>query len=898
MDRIPTAEHALDPAVSSVSLRIQHPQELVRVPLEPLSLRWSWVTTGGERVQVGYQLRTRHRHYRGDMRPGEWAESPAVATAEATATWELPPETAARAAFELSIRIATDAGWSRWSDGVHIEFAPEGADLAARMIGIASEVEGPAPVLGTEIRLAGRPEAARLVITALGTYEARINGQIAHETVLGPGWTSYDQRILVETHDVTAMMRDGLNDLSVEVADGWFRGRMGFAGRRAIYGSELGVLAQLEVFDAGAWRVVAASDDTWTGGFGELRSASIYDGTVIDRRRRGESGRAAAVLPTPGVLEPSRATGVKPVECFEVTPVPRSDGPLRIDVAQNISGWVRLRVRGPAGAQVTVRHAEVLDETGALYTAALRTAKATDHYILDGGEAVLEPRHTFHGFRYADIVCDSEVEVIQAQAIAVSSVSRERAEFACSDARLERFHENVRWSQLDNFVSIPTDCPQRDERLGWTGDAQAFAATAARLFDSEAFLANWLRDLAHDQSADGAVPAIVPNILEPGDMQAGGEPAEVMGRAGWADAATVVPVALYREYGDPVVLRTQIESMRAWVDHLRRRAGGDLLLPPEPFEFGDWLDPDAPGDRPWEAKAPADLVSNAFYVWSVRLLGEAEEALGERARAAEAFALADRTANELWDQRAADFLASPTGAALAIALEIAPGAQRTAVGARLAEMVRERGGRISTGFLGTPHVLDALSATGHLDEAYLMLMCEEIPSWLYQVTKGATTVWERWDAIGPDGVIHDGAMDSKEGDSMLSFNHYAYGAVADWVHRHVGGLSATAPGYAGVRIAPRPGGGLSHASIAVDTDRGRISVGWELLTGGAGEREMVIRMEIPTGVTAALDLPVSSRSMVILEHDNEGPQGRVLSEEKLEAGSYLVRVSHPVVVGD
>ncbi len=370
--------------------------------------------------------------------------------------------------------------------------------------------------------------------------------------------------------------------------------------------------------------------------------------------------------------------------------------------------------------------------------------------------------------------------------VAISSDTPRRGDFACSHPVLGRLHENVVWSQRDNFVSVPTDCPQRDERLGWTGDAQAFADTASTLFDAEAFWRSWLRDLALDQHPTLGVPTVVPDVVIDGEPR--------FGRAGWADAATIVPWSVYEAYGDPSVLADQRDSMAQWLESLAARRGADGLLPPS-MQFGDWLDPDAPSDRPWKAKADSTYIANAFLVHSAHLTADAARALGDGALEARARWLADDVAPRTWERWRDHALTTQTGCAVALRLGVAPDADRPAVAATLARLVRDADGRVATGFLGTPLVLPALAEFGHLDEAYLMLLRRDDPSWLYQVEQGATTVWERWDAIRPDGSIHPGTMapppdmTGSDEEHMLSFNHYAYGAVIDWVYRHLAGLA-------------------------------------------------------------------------------------------------------------
>jgi alpha-L-rhamnosidase len=472
--------------------------------------------------------------------------------------------------------------------------------------------------------------------------------------------------------------------------------------------------------------------------------------------------------------------------------------------------------------------------------------------LAEDGEVVLEPSFTFHGFRYAEVT--TAAELVDAEVLAISSDTRPRAEFACSDPALTRFHENVRWSQRDNFVAVPTDCPQRDERLGWTGDAQAFAPTACTLFDSRSFWASWLVDLAAEQTADGAVPSVVPNVLGDGPF--------ALGRAGWADAATIVPWSVHVAYADTELLAAQLPSMRALVGYLLDRRHQDGLLGGE-FQFGDWLDPDAPGDRPHEAKASSDYLANAFLAHSARLVARAAAVLGDPGLAREHAGIAADVAALTWARWREHALTTQTGCAVALELGIAPADEEAAVGRALAGLVRDAGGRIATGFLGTPLVLPALTRTGHLAEAYLMLLRRELPSWLYQVDRGATTVWERWDAIRADGSIHDGVMHMPDGDSqMLSFNHYAYGAVVDWVYRTLAGIAPDPelPGYRRVVLAPRPVAGIDRVSASVQSALGRIGVEWST-EGGT----FTGTYELPFGVTGMLRPPVGPDSRVTVD---------------------------------
>ncbi len=867
-------------------LRSQYEPGLLGVPCQGLRLSWVVASDDPSTRQLQYQLASAGPS-------GHWEVHEPVASADSVGIG--PADTLAPGtAYRFAVRIATGAGWTEWCAPLTVETGLTGPELTARVIGVDSEVAGPVPVLRREFTLDAVPSRARLRLSALGVVDAWINGRPATDAVLTPGWTAYNGRILVDTIDVTPLLTEGVNTVVFAVGDGWYRGRLGFIDHTCIYGDQLGVLAQLELTTE-TGDLVVATDDSWTGGFGAIRSAGIYDGSEID-----------LTLDLPGLHQPGFTGDFSPVVVREVDLTlfePRTAPPVRriaefpmavdhrpdrvvLDAGQNISGWVRLTVRGRAGDVVTVRHAEILDPAGDLYTVALRSAKATDSYVLGSdGEHVLEPALTFHGFQYADVT--GPVEVLAATAVAISADLPRRSSFRSSHPALDQFHSNAFWSLRDNFVSVPTDCPQRDERLGWTGDAQAISATAATMLDSEVFWASWLRDLEIDQTDAGGVACIVPNIIRPGEVMMGGGPAEDMGRAGWADAATIVPLAVHESYGSDEVLAQQLGSMRRWVEHLRRRAGDEVLLPAEGFQFGDWLDPDAPGDQPWAAKVNSYYVANAFYAHSARLLARAERVVGDAERAASYEELADRVAAATWQRWGEDAIATQTGAALALEFRIAPEDRRAEIGDLLAANVRAENGRIATGFLGTPVVLYALKNAGHLDEAFLMVLRREAPSWLYQVDRGATTVWERWDAILPDGSIHTGEMDTREGDSMLSFNHYAYGAMIDWVYRTVAGLAPDQddPGYRTVHVAPRPAAGIDHASAEIETRLGRLAIDWRLGDDGF-EAELVV----PFGARAVLDLPVTGSSTVTV-NGLAGPD----APAELTHGSHRITVTQPAV---
>jgi len=540
-----------------------------------------------------------------------------------------------------------------------------------------------------------------------------------------------------------------------------------------------------------------------------------------------------------------------PVRRHEEVPVRQvltsPSGATVLDFGQNLVGWLRLRATGPVGTTITLRHAEVLED-GELGVRPLRFAAATDTWVLAGTGEVEEfsPRFTYHGFRYAEVAgWPGELDPADVRAVVVHSDMVRTGHLTTGDTLLDQLHSNVVWGMRGNFLSLPTDCPQRDERLGWTGDIQVFAPTASYLFDTTAFLGSWLRDLAADQARrGGVVPFVVPSPLVFPSPAA----------AAWGDAATLVPTTLWQRYADRAVLERQYPSMRAWVEVERALAGDDDLWTGG-FQFGDWLDPAAPPENPAAARTDPDLVASAYFYRSTVALAQAAALLGHDDDARTYATLADRIGAAFRDAfvTPSGRMVSDAQTAYAVALTfglIPDPVTSERVAARLAELVRAFGYRIGTGFVGTPLILDALTSSGHAETAYRLLQQTECPSWLYSVTMGATTVWERWDSMLPDGSINPG--------EMTSFNHYALGAVADWMHRSIGGIAPGSRGYAMVDVAPVPGGRVRQATASLDTGYGLVEVAW---TWQGGTFRLDVR--VPPNSRARVTLPGESATVEV-----------------------------------
>ncbi|MFJ6700274.1 alpha-L-rhamnosidase [Streptomyces sp. NPDC091272] len=708
--------------------------------------------------------------------------------------------------------------------------------------GKVTTLSDPVVQLRHEFRLKNRKIArARLHSTALGLYEAQINGRRAGDDRLAPGWTDYRTRVQYQTYDVTPLLRPGVNALGVSVATGWYAGNVGMFGPHQ-YGERPAFLGQLEVTytDGTSERVLSGTG--WRVALGPVTSADIMSGEHYDARRETagwaspgfddsawspaeavERTGAAVVAEVGG---PTRA--VQEVPARKVTePKP---GVFVYDLGQNMVGAVRLTVSGAAGTVVTLRHAEVLNPDGTIYTTNLRTARATDTYTLKGGgEERYEPRFTFHGFRYVEVTgYPGRPPLSAVTGRVVHTDAPLTMDFSTNLPMLNQLHSNITWGQRGNFVSVPTDTPARDERLGWTGDINVFAPTAAYNMAAGRFLTKWLVDLRDGQADDGAFTDVAPMVGTVG-----------AGAAGWGDAGVTVPWALYQAYGDTRVLEESWPSMVKWLDYLEKHSSG-FLRPAE--GYGDWLN--------IQDETPKDVIATAYFAHAADLVSRAAKALGKDPAPHTALFTgvrdAFRAAYVSGGKVKGD---TQTAYVLALSMDLLADADLTPAADRLVELVRAKGWHLSTGFLGTPRLLPVLTATGHTDVAYRLLTQRSFPSWGYQIDRGATTMWERWDSIRPDGSFQDAGMNS--------FNHYAYGSVGEWMYANIAGIAPAEPGFRKVLVRPRPGGGVTRAQGRYDSVHGPISTSWS--TEGGAFR---LTVSVPANTTAEVWIPAAKAQQV------------------------------------
>ena len=725
-------------------------------------------------------------------------------------------------------------------------------DWTAAMIApLSDRGEGtPASFVARTLDLPAVPRDAVLHVSAQGLYRAFVNGVRVGCDLLTPGWTCYDDRIAYQSYDIAPLLRAGANRVEIWLGDGWWRSQMMWSANPILncWGDRIAAIA--EVVADGA--VILRTGPDWQSGQLPIRRTGIYYGESVDARIAAETTHGVEVLPFDhALLVPHETAPVR--EMAPLAPVESwPDGGATVhDFGQNVGGYVRLTVEGEAGAVVLVEHCEQLGPDRAWDNRNYRSARAAADYTLAGtGAESLAPVFTFMGYRYARVTITGQARVTAIESVPISSVPEQAGTFTCGNALVNRLVMNTVWSQRGNFIEVPTDCPQRDERLGWTGDAQVFAGTACWLADSHSFLRKYLRDVMADQRPDGSIPHVSPDPtrLHP-DRYTG-----FAGSTGWGDAIAVIPWQLWLHYGDAEVLRECWPAMRAWVDFVWSISDGPIVQPPpnwgqRGFTFGDWLQPQAHPDQPDAQKAVPtigdDAAATIYHFITTDLVAKIAGVLGEEAEAAalrsRAEAIRAAFVREFVTPAGRVANGDQTSYALALLHDLVPADLIPAAKEHFRRAIEDVGHRIGTGFIGTPALLPALARHGMHDLAGKMLLNERIPGWLYQVKMGATTIWERWDALRPNGTLFNPGMNS--------FNHYAYGAVCQWLFEGVAGLrpDPQAPGFAGLILDPVIIPALGHVRATHDSVRGPLVAEWRI----AGE-SVHYTVTLPAGSTARM----------------------------------------------
>lgn len=697
-------------------------------------------------------------------------------------------------------------------------------EFQAKWIGASQPTKDVCPVFRKVWKQEKAVRRAELYLTALGVYEAQLNQEKVGSGVLAPGWTVYEKRLQYQVYDITEQLRSE-NELRILVGKGWFSspmpGWLDSEDKKKRMSQPNGIFAEIHLIAEDGTEEILATDESWEWCESQIRFSEIYDGETCDATVCEENWSAAAEFEwSTKILIPQEGEEIKEQERVAASRIFRTPkGELVVDFGQEVTGYVEFSVDAKEGDLVRILHGEVLDRDGNFYNDNYRSAKAELNYICREGKQTWHPQLTFFGFRYLKLAeFPGEPKAEQFTAIVVYSDIRQTGKIQCGNAELNQLFSNILWGQRGNFLDVPTDCPQRDERLGWTGDAQVFVKAASYNYDVERFFQKWLHDIAADQRADGSVGQVIPDYLPEGAPS-----------SGWGDAAVICPWQIYETYGNDQVLRDQFQSMKKWVDYI-------TAATEEPYlwiggeHFGDWLGLDAPSGS-YKGSTRESFIASAFYAYSTSLLIQAGHVIGEDVSAYEA--LYEKIVETF--RKTFPEYQTQTEYVLALQFHLAENPQQAAD--ELAQKIREVGTKIQTGFIGTPYILHVLSAYGHTGLAYDLLLRRAYPSWLYSVGAGATTIWEHW-----DGIMENGDFWSRD---MNSFNHYAYGSVADWIYEKAAGIRPQQAGFASAVIAPQPDERLGWLDVSLETRNGQIHSAWKYTPQG-------IRYEISTAVPACI----------------------------------------------
>ncbi|MBO8131862.1 MAG: family 78 glycoside hydrolase catalytic domain [Candidatus Marinimicrobia bacterium] len=769
----------------------------------------------------------------------------------------------------------------------------------------------PCPYFRKKFRINKKIKSARLYISALGLYQAFINGQKVSDDLFAPGWTNYKKRVQYQTYDVTDLLKKGNNVIAVILGDGWYRGPITWQFIRNFYGKHLALISQLHIIYTDGTSDTIVSDKSWKTARGGIVRSEIYFGEIFDFNKEPKGWKYpefndrkwknAKILKHP-----------KDILIYTESPLPRVTKTLNpqkewigpnneviFDLGQNMTGWVEITIKGKKGKEIYLKHAEVLNKDSSLYVRNLRKAKQEDHYIFASNDTVtIKPHFTFHGFRYVAVHNCKPENIISIKGEVIHSDLEITGSFSCSDSLINRLQKNIVWSQRGNFLDVPTDCPQRDERLGWTGDAQVFCPTASFNMNTATFYSKWLKDFLCDQTPEGKVPWVIPNVI----INGGGTGwSDGTASTGWSDAIVTIPYNIYLRYGDTTILKTMYDGMKKWCEYMISESKKNNYIYKTGFHFGDWLAFSeyysyryrAPDYGYAGAHTDKDLIATAYMYHSTNLLKKMAEVLNIK----QDVIRYDTVTKKIKEAFIKEFI-TPTGRivsntqtaySMALMFGLVPEKFIDTAAARLSADVKHFG-HITTGFLGTPLIMHALTDYNYTSLAYMLLMNKRYPSWLYPVTMGATTIWERWDGIKPDG--------SYQTPGMNSFNHYAYGAIGDWLYSKVAGINPdiSMPGYKKIIIYPHVNDTLKFVTAIYNSMYGKISSSWKFEND-----ELNIEVDIPFNTVATIILPCNDPNSINIIPANIITKDKIIVKDNrihinTGSGKYIFKIPKNMVI--
>jgi len=873
-----------------IKVKLNYVDEVTGV-VEVPRISWQMVSDDRNCYQKAYQIQiAENERFNSILYDGGATESRVSAGISLT----LKLQTAQR--YFIRIKVQNSSGiWSEWSTPVSFLSGIINNEWQAKFISVETEKDADnskGTYLRQEIFLGKRIKSVFAYVTALGLYHFYINGQRVGTDEMTPGWTSYHKHLMYQSYDVTELLKTGVNVLGAHIGAGWYKGLMSFNHIRNIYGKKTAFLAEVHVNYEDGSKAIFSTDENWQGDNSPVVFSEIYDGEIYDARLEqvgwnspGFNGskwkNVQAVSCDKNILSPQYASKpgindrLKPKQIFQ-TP----KGETIIDFGQNMTGWIEFFVQGKEGDKVIIKCFEVLDVEGNAYFANLRAAKETIEYTCRGsGMETYHPNFTYQGFQYAQIVSWPGTPLLENfKACTVHSVMEQTGTFECSNPDLNQLQHNILWGLKGNFLDIPMDCPQRDERLGWTGDAEIFSRTACYLMNTYAFYEKWLRDVAADQTVEGGVPHVVPDVLT------GYSENDVLlsqgthSAAAWADAAVILPWSMYLTFGDTGIIRQQYSSMKKWVDFMHLHVD-DKGIWSYKLQFGDWVALDAkPGD--YFGATPNELVCSAYYAYSTLLFAKMAKAI-ERYADYEIYfirynEIVKNYRKNFFDAEGNLLVQTQTAHVISLYFNLVDEQYRTKIAENLVTLIQKENGHLVTGFVGTPYICHALSQNGYVKEAYDLLLKDDFPSWLYQVKCGATTIWEHWDGLKPDGTMWSAEMNS--------FNHYAYGAIGEWLYRTVAGIEIDEqkPGYKHIIFKPLFGGAISYVNAVYKSIYGDVRIYWRIKEG-----EGFVKINVPVNTTATLYLDaiqaIREADSLIFTNDDKS--------YKAEAGSGEYTVS-------